>query len=271
MAHSLRRTKPTLIYDAANPANRLVAGELEARWNKALERMAEVENKVAAYEATKVAPVADPALLATLATDLKTIWTAPSTDARLKKRIIRTLIHEVIADIDPRAAEIVLVVHWIGGIHNEIRLPKRRRGNRGSASADLIAAVRQLALIANDDVIAGTLNRNGLVTGFGNRWTRVSESHHCARITVLPCTSPPMTGWNRGSTWARQRGFSMLLPKRSGWQLRPVRSRPSTPCLMVPGFSAAPLSRRHRRALLRSVRGRTRDTPRDRIHCRPAL
>jgi hypothetical protein len=71
------------------------------------------------------------------------------------KRIIRTLIHEVIADIDPQAAEIVLVVHWIGGIHNEIRLPKRRRGNRGSASADLIAAVRQLALIANDDVIAG--------------------------------------------------------------------------------------------------------------------
>ena len=59
----------------------------------------------------------------------------------------------VIADIDLQAAEIVLVVHWIGGIHTEIRLPKRRRENRCSASADLIAAVRQLVLIANDDVI----------------------------------------------------------------------------------------------------------------------
>ena len=32
-------------YDAADPANRLVAGELEARWNQALARVAEVESK----------------------------------------------------------------------------------------------------------------------------------------------------------------------------------------------------------------------------------
>jgi hypothetical protein len=77
-------------YDAADPANRLVAGELEARWNKALARVAEVEGKIAAHDAAKVAPVADPASLATLAADLKTVWAAPSTDARLKKRIVRT-------------------------------------------------------------------------------------------------------------------------------------------------------------------------------------
>jgi len=73
--------------------------------------------------------------------------------------LIRTVIHEVIADIDPEAAEIVLVVHWIGGVHSEMRLPRRRRGQRNSTSADVIAAVRQLALIANDDLIAGILNR----------------------------------------------------------------------------------------------------------------
>src|SRR5260370_4638084 len=31
-------------YDATDPANRLVAGELEARWNKALARLAEAES-----------------------------------------------------------------------------------------------------------------------------------------------------------------------------------------------------------------------------------
>jgi hypothetical protein len=112
-------------YDAADPANRLVAGELEARWNKALARVAEVEGKIAIHEAAQIAPVADPVSLATLAADLKTVWTAPSTDARLKKRIVRTVIHEVIADIDHEAAEIVLVVHWVGGVHSEIRLPRR--------------------------------------------------------------------------------------------------------------------------------------------------
>src|SRR3954463_2323953 len=69
-------------------------------------------------------------------------------------------------------SEIVLIVHWVGGAHSELRLPKRRRGQRNSTSADIIQAVRQLVLIASDDLIAGLLNRNGLKTGNGNRWTR---------------------------------------------------------------------------------------------------
>jgi DNA invertase Pin-like site-specific DNA recombinase len=173
-------------YDAADPANRLVAGELEARWNKALARVAEIEAKIAAHDAATPPAEVDPAALATLAADLKTVWAAPSTDARLKKRIIRTVIKELVADIDPEAAEIVLVVHWIGGVHSEMRLPRRRRGQRNHTAADVIVAVRQLVLIANDDVIAGILNRNGLVTGHGNRWTRERvtslRSHH--RIPV---------------------------------------------------------------------------------------
>ena len=80
----------------------------------------------------------------------------------------------------------MLIVHWIGGVHSEMRLPRRRRGQRNSTSVDVIAAVRQLVLIANDDLIAGILNRNGLVTGNGNRWTRERvtslRSHH--RIPV---------------------------------------------------------------------------------------
>jgi hypothetical protein len=100
------------------------------------------------------------------------VWTAPTTDARLKKRIVRTRSREVIADIDAKAAEIVLIIHWMGGVHTELRLPLRRKGQRNSTSSDIITAVRHLVLIANDDLIAGSLNRNGLVTGNGNRWTR---------------------------------------------------------------------------------------------------
>jgi len=43
-------------YDAADPANRLVAGELEARWNKALTRVTEVEGKITAHDAATVTP-----------------------------------------------------------------------------------------------------------------------------------------------------------------------------------------------------------------------
>jgi DNA invertase Pin-like site-specific DNA recombinase len=166
-------------YDAADPENRLVASELEARWNKALTRVGEIENKIASHKAA-IPQVSSYSMLdmAALAGNLRAVWAAPSTDARLKKRIVRTVIHEVIADLDDVASEIVLVIHWAGGVHTELRLPKRRRGQRNATPDGLIEAVRQLVLIANDDLIAGILNRNGLTTGNGNRWTR-------ERVTAL--------------------------------------------------------------------------------------
>lgn len=192
-------------YDAADPANRLVAGELEARWNQALSRVAEVEGKITAHEAISPAPSLDAAALARLGADLETVWSAPATDARLRKRIVRTLIHEVVADIDDTTSEIVIVVHWSGGVHSEIRLPKRRRGQRNSTSADIIAAVRELALIASDDLIAGLLNRNGLKTGHGNRWTRERvtslRSHH--RIPVFKAAEDGIEPWLNLSDAAR--------------------------------------------------------------------
>ena len=166
-------------YDAADPENRFVAGELETRWNRALTRVAEFERRIVDHDAAAQPRSELPPIdFSTLADNFHSIWSAPTTDARLKKRIVRTLIHEVMADLDDGAAEIVLTVHWAGGAHTQHRLPRRRRGQRTSTPADVVEAVRALALIAKDDVIAGLLTRNGLKTGHGNRWTR-------ERVTAL--------------------------------------------------------------------------------------
>jgi len=170
-------------YDAIDPGNRLVAAELEARWNRALLQVDEVETKIAKHAAA-IAPLREmpSPSLAALADNLSTVWSAATTDARLKKRIVRTVIQEVIADIDADAGEILLLIHWMGGTHTELRLPRRRRGQRNSTAPDIIDAVRQLVLVASDDLIAGLLNRNKLMTGNGNRWTRERvtslRSHH---------------------------------------------------------------------------------------------
>ena len=184
-------------YDAADPANRLVASELEARWNRALVHVAEIENKLAAHNASAPTAAVDPVSLGALASNLRSVWSAPTTDARLKKRIVRTLVHEVVADIDDVASEIVLIVHWAGGAHSEMRLPKRRRGQRNSTPADIIHAARQLALIASDDLIAGFLNRNGLKTGNGNRWTRerVTSMRSSYRIPVYKLAQDGIEPW----------------------------------------------------------------------------
>ena len=118
-----------------------------------------------------------------LAEDLEAVWTDAQTDARLKKRILRTLIRDIIVDIDEHASEVVVVVHWKGGVHTELRLPRRRRGqNATHTPRETVDAVRVLARICTDRLIASVLNRNGMRTGRGNRWTqeRVTalRSHH---------------------------------------------------------------------------------------------
>ena len=184
-------------YDAADPENRFVAGELEARWNRALTKVAACETRIAEHDAAAPSAVLPPVSFDVLARDFQAVWSAPTTDARLKKRIVRTLIHEAVADIDDGAAEIVLTLHWVGGAHTEHRLPRRRRGQRTSTAADIVEAVRSLALIARDDVIAGVLNRNGLKTGYGNRWTRerVTSLRSSHRIPVFRDTSEGEELW----------------------------------------------------------------------------
>jgi DNA invertase Pin-like site-specific DNA recombinase len=157
-------------FDACDPDNRLVADELERRWNAALDQVRALEQRLAGPAVSHVEASVEEFI--DLASDLESVWNSPEADARLKKRIVRTLIEEVIADVDGSAAEIVLHIHWKGGVHAELRLPRRRRGQINHTSKDVVAAVRSLARLCSDDVIAGVLNRNGLKTGRGNRWTR---------------------------------------------------------------------------------------------------
>ncbi len=161
-------------YDRADPENRLVADELERRWNVTLEHVRELETRIDQHLHTNnrtTVPSRDEFL--DLASELEHLWNSPTADIRLKKRIVRTLIHEIVTDVDAAAGEVILVIHWKGGVHTELRLPRRRRGHSaGHTSKEIVEAVRTLAHVCSDDVIAGILNRNALATGRGNRWTR---------------------------------------------------------------------------------------------------
>src|ERR1700730_16121014 len=161
-------------YDATDPDNRLVADELERRWNQALQRVREIEGRIDQHlqgQPQVVVPTREE--FENLAADFEAVWNGPHADVRLKKRLVRTLIHEIVVDIDANAGEVILVIHWKGGVHTELRLPRRRRGQSSThTSKDIIEAARILARICPDDLLASVLNRNGLLTGHGNRWTR---------------------------------------------------------------------------------------------------
>ena len=164
-------------YDRIDPENRLVADELEHRWNTELMRVRDIEKRLEREQAihAREREVASGDRLGEVAQDLHTVWDSPQTDVRLKKRLIRTVIEEVIADLDDTTNEVVVVIHWKGGVHTELRVPRRRRGQHGAqTSPDVIEAVRVLARVCSDKTIAAFLNRNGIQTSRGNRWLRGS-------------------------------------------------------------------------------------------------
>jgi hypothetical protein len=85
----------------------------------------------------------------------------------------------------------------MGGVHTELRLPRRRRGQRNGTSKEIVEAVRELVRICSDDLIAGVLNRNDLRTGNGNRWTRerVTSLRSYHKIPVYRPDTHEAEGW----------------------------------------------------------------------------
>jgi DNA invertase Pin-like site-specific DNA recombinase len=162
-------------YELVDPAKRHVARELEARWNGALERVAELERRIQDLRAkSSDGPKIDRALLLQLAGDLSAVWNASSTDTRTKQRLIHILVQEIICELDESANEAVLLIHWTGGRHTEVRVPRvktgRYPGDRAPAAVD---ALRKLAGQWPDRKLAESLNRMRCKTGDGETWTTV--------------------------------------------------------------------------------------------------
>jgi excisionase family DNA binding protein len=169
-------------YENIDPENRLVAVELETRWNAALQRVQELDDKLQQFDAgAGLAPLPDKAVLLSLAQDLPAVWNAPTSDMRVKQRIVRILVHEIVADVDESNHEVVLLIHWVGGRHSELRVKRNNVGqHRYCTSMEAIEVIQQMAAYHTDEQIATTLNRLGFQTGAGNTWSenRVYAARH---------------------------------------------------------------------------------------------
>lgn len=177
-------------YDAVDPANRLVAGELERRWNEALQAVHRIEGEIAALDARKPAPLGEQERrhLIQLGADLERAWSHPAASASTRKRLVRAALHEIITRIDDGFIEMVL--HWQGGDHTALKLKMNTVGkHRWTVAEDTLTLVRELARQMPDKQIARLLNRAGKPTGRGNGWTEVrvrSFRHHHQIVVYRP-------------------------------------------------------------------------------------
>ena len=173
-------------YDLVDPAKRHVARELEARWNAALERVAQLEQRIARLDAeVTTRPKIDRAALMELAHDLPAAWNAPTTDARTRQRLTHMLIQEVVIDLDDAANEAVVVIHWIGGRHTELRVARVKTGRYpADRCPGPVEVMRKLGGQWSDRELAVTMNRMRCKSADGESWTTVRVRELRERLNI---------------------------------------------------------------------------------------
>ncbi len=83
-----------------------------------------------------------------MGSDLRAAWEHPHAPVALKKRILRTVINEIVADVDESKQELVFRIHWVGGVHSTLRLHKYRTGqHQRITDRDLIELVPEFAQV----------------------------------------------------------------------------------------------------------------------------
>jgi DNA invertase Pin-like site-specific DNA recombinase len=160
-------------YDAVDPDNRLVAGELERRWNAALAAVDVLEKELETLVRQRPAALGaeERQRLLQMGADLEAAWHHPAATAVTRKRLIRAVVREVVARVEDD--QIQLLLHWQGGDHTRLTVRKNRRGQtRWVVEPETIDLIRTCARLMPDKAIAGMLNRTGKRTGRLNGWTQ---------------------------------------------------------------------------------------------------
>jgi len=161
-------------YDQVDPNNRLVADELERRWNDALAAQHELEAELDVHTApTALLSPTDETAIRALGEDFAIVWEDPACPMTLKKQIARLIIHEIVVDLEVASQTLNFIVHWQGGCHTALSMPKPQSGAvvHKTALEDL-ELITRMAVRYGDDEIARVLSKLGRRTGKGNRWTR---------------------------------------------------------------------------------------------------
>ena len=104
-------------YHAGEPENRLVARELERRWEEALRQQRQLEEEFEAWQ--RAAPsrlsAQDQQAIRALAQDLPGLWQAETTTPQDRQRIARLLLERVTVTVDQQSDRVDVKLDWLGG------------------------------------------------------------------------------------------------------------------------------------------------------------
>jgi DNA invertase Pin-like site-specific DNA recombinase len=186
-------------YRAVEPENRLVARGLETEWENRLRDLASAEAELRRREQQRPNPIGPEQLkrIQLLGADIHQVWTAPAITDRDRKELLRTLLEEVILNLQRAEGHAHLTLRWRGGAITVLDVPVPRFKPMGPRTdEDTISLLPRLAALYPDEVIAGILNRQGRKTATGERFT-ANQVGSLRRYRHIPRFQPsvePLTG-----------------------------------------------------------------------------
>jgi hypothetical protein len=122
-------------YDLCEPENRLVARELEHRWNEQLRAVAELEEEYRREQDRGLTPLSpeETDLVRSLVGDLPTLWHAAATSMEERKRLLRCVIREVVLTRDDAAKAApgitTIRIGWRSGAWSQFTVPRPGSGD----------------------------------------------------------------------------------------------------------------------------------------------
>ena len=175
-----------------------VRKKLAQEWEETLLALQKEQEELRRFDdrSSEIPTVEQQAELDALQNDVRAIWYHPKASMVLKKQIVRTLIEEIVADLEKPQNDIVLTIHWVGGHHTELREPTHWKKRRRS-SQNLRLIVNSLRKVHDDNAIATVLNRSNLRSDSGGTWTgsRVAEFRKQHRIRPYNAEVKQNYGW----------------------------------------------------------------------------
>ena len=171
-------------YERVDPDNRLVASELERRWNEKLERVAQLEQAHAKAEADAQWDLTseERAAISALSQDLPAIWAAPTTTNQDRKQLLRSAIDSVQLDGVSHAGQIEVQIRWRSSVITRLTVERYHRGTDSlKTPADAVDRIHQLARTSTYAEIAAQLNADGWRTAHGRSFTSQHVGYICRR------------------------------------------------------------------------------------------
>lgn len=185
-------------FNLADAKNRLVAFNLETRWEQSLKTVEKIKQQLDEIQKKhKVLTQQQRKKFRKLANDLHQLWHNRDTDIRIKKRILQTLIKEIMVDIEDDNS-INAVIHWIGGTHTQYQIKRRKKVKLpNDGYPDTKESIKQLAQIIPDQDIARILNLLKIKTPSEESWNalRVLEFRQQHHIPAFDPLEYEKKGW----------------------------------------------------------------------------